>query len=158
MPAATVNLTGSDILEAGSTFRRVYTFVDEASDPIDLTDYDPQSTGSAGGAQAYFRLTADTTGSPLIELDSVTNINHEGCYILQPPTLGQVQILIDAATLETLSFDTDPGDDSPNSSQRAGVWDLEVSGVTQTPPVVTEVIRLAQGSWDVSTEVTRPQP
>jgi hypothetical protein len=155
MAASTINLTGVDAFEAGATYRRIFTFVDENGDPIDLTLYDPASTAGAQGASARFRQSVDSPGDPLLELDSVTTRDHEGLYIMQPATMGQVELVVDPDTLTALSYNTST--DLPESI-RSGVWDMEARGVTATPPSVEDCIRLASGSWSVSPEVTRPQP
>ena len=155
MAASTINLTGVDAFEAGATYRRLFTFVDENGDPIDLTLYDPQSTASALGASARFRQSVDAGGDPLLELDSVTTRDHEGLYIMQPATMGQVELVVDPDTLTALSYDT--VGDVPESI-RSGVWDMEARGVATLAPSVDDCVRLASGSWTVVPEVTRPQP
>jgi hypothetical protein len=155
MAASTINLTGVDAFEAGSTYRRIFTFVDENGDPLDLTLYDPVSTSGAAGATARFRQSVDASGDPILDLSSVVTRDHEGLYIMQPATMGQVELVVDPDTLTALSYDT--SGDVPESI-RSGVWDLEARGVVVSAPAVEDCIRLASGSWTISPEVTRPQP
>jgi hypothetical protein len=155
MAASSINLTGVDAFEAGATYRRLFTFVDENGDPIDLTLYDPQSTALAAGGSARFRASVDASGDPVLELDSVTTRDHEGIYILQPATMGQVELVVDPDTLTALSYNTST---DAAESIRSGVWDLEARGVAKTLPAVDDCVRLAAGTWSISPEVTRPQP
>ena len=155
MPATSQDLTGDDVIEAGKTYRRVFQYVAENGDALDFTDYDSVSgPATAVGGRAYLRLTVDTAGSSLLALTPVTNIDHEGVYILQPPTLGQVQLLIFSATTEALSYDT--GGDAPIVANRSGVWDLELAGIPAAPPLGQEVLGLAIGAYAVTPESTRP--
>lgn len=142
---ATINLTGADTLQAGSTFRRVFTLVDENGDPFDFTGHT--------GVRAKFRLTADTAGAALISLTPQANQNIEGCFVIAPTTAGQVQVLIDAVTLLDLSYDT--GGDLPLTAQRSGSWDMEATFPDNGTGTVTEVVRIAEGVWTLSPEVTR---
>jgi len=146
MPAASKNLTEDDVLEAGATYNRTFSFVDENGDPLDLTDFDPQVNPSNVGGRMMFRTGVDEADPPLISLTKVTTPDTEGVYIVQPPTLGKIQVYIDEDTLATLSYDG-----SPQEDDRSGKHDLEV-GDSATPPVV---MRLMKGDFKVDPEVTR---
>jgi len=150
MPAATINLTGDKRLEAGATYDLIVPFVDEQGDPIDLTAYDPNGTGTGG--RMMFRRSVDevdgvgTPPAPMLSLAPQLNPLVEGIYIVEPPTLGQVRIYILPATSAALSY----AGGIALTDNRSGVCQLEVEGAS-----VADVLRLSEGNFEIDPESTR---
>jgi len=144
MPATSFPLTGDNRMEAGATFDLIIPFVDKHGDPLDLTDYDPNKSGTGG--RMMLRKTADDTGAELLSLTPQLTPLVEGIYIVEPPTLGKVRIFIEPATLEALSF----FGGVPILENRTGVYDLEVEGAS-----AIDVLRLAEGPYVIAEEATR---
>jgi hypothetical protein len=141
VPATTYPLTDLDILEAGATYVRDFTFLAPNGDPYDLTQFDPTETPGAVGFRAHFRLGVDDSGDPLVELGMAPTPTDEGFTILDA-TAGSVRMRIEAATLTTLS----------NGQNRAGVWDMESAAGPDDGAII---VRWLEGAWQVSPEVTR---
>jgi len=131
-------------MEAGATYDVTIPIVDKNGDPLDLTDYDPNGTGTGG--RMKLREEIDELGAELLSLTPQLTPLVEGIYIVEPPTLGKVRIFIDPATLAALSFTGG----APLPDQRAGVFDLEVEGAT-----AIDVLRLLEGPFEIDPEATR---
>lgn len=150
MPATSYDLTGEKRLEAGATYDVIIPFTLPNGDPLDLTDYDPNGTGTGG--RLMFRRTIDEVDgagipvAPILSLTPQLTALVEGVYIVEPPTLGKVRIFVLPATLEALSF----AGGVALTDNRSGVFDLEVEGAS-----VADVLRLAEGSYAISPEATR---
>lgn len=146
MPASTFNFSGSDRMEAGATFDKTIELVYANGDPVDLTLYDPVATPGANGGRLRLRKTVDATAT-ILQLNPTITAGEQGVQIVQPATLGKVRIVIDAATLASLSYTAG----APVPDNRSGVYDLE----TSTGGAIPTVVRWIEGSYTISPEVTR---
>lgn len=149
MPAATFNLTEANRLEAGATFDLTIELQHPNGDPVDLSPYDPQVTTGALSGRMRLRKTADATET-VLQISPITTEGSPGVYIVQPATSGKIRIIIEALTLETISYSSS----TPHADVRSGVYDLETS--TGTSTFVPEVVRWIEGAYLISPEVTRP--
>lgn len=143
---ATWNMTGDHVIRAGTRYDRTRTILDENGDPWDFSDYDPATTGGATGPRMDLRTDADASGAAILSLGYTATAGDEGIAIVQPPTSGQLRIVIDADTSAPLSYTAG----APLPENRAGVYDLELEGLT-----AADVIKPLEGSFVIAPEVTR---
>lgn len=149
MPAVTYHFTGANRWEAGATVDTILQLSLANGDPPDLTIFDPVTTPGANGARMRLRKTADAA-TTILQINKPTVAGEEGVEIVQPPTLGQIRLIIYASTLQELSYDVDT--DTALLDNRSGVYDLE-TGTGGAEPIV---VRWIEGSWEIKPEVTRP--
>lgn len=141
-------------IEAGSTYDHVFPFEDEGGSPIPLNGY--------GGARLQFRATADSTGTPLLEIsDQTATFLDEGGSGLDFTTdgvNGNLRVVISAFDSTNLSFDT--AGDAPITANRNGSvhCELFILGTTfgGTSPDNDVVLRLFNGTYTITPEAVRP--
>ena len=112
MPATTLNLTGDNRIEAGSTFVRTWQFIDSETDANLLTPV-------PNAVRASFRKTF--AGALEFAADTVT-VN----------TTGLVTMTIDSDTSAAWAL-------AEAYANMQGLWDLELYD-TSTPPVVVRLL------------------
>lgn len=154
MAAGSFPLTGDYIIEAGDTYDVTIPLVDSFGTELSFTGYTI--------ARMMLREDVDASGGALITLAVQTDTQADAGatgIVIGPGSgstpAGSIRITIDSDETEDISFDS--GTPQPLTSQRSGVYDLEIAIPADTgPPVLLEVVwRLLKGAYLVSPETTR---